>query len=62
MTYIKGHKLFANTYLCEFDDCLVLANTNDKGEIIKMVTFGQKEGEKENVSIESKIKDNIRIY
>lgn len=47
MTYQNGYKLFEDTYLCIFDECLVVAKVNEKGEIIKVTTFGERETENE---------------
>lgn len=44
MTYKEGYKLFEDTYLCVFDECLAIAKVNKQGEIIKVTTFGEKGG------------------
>lgn len=43
MKYEKGYRLDRYTYLCLFDECLAVVKTNDKGEIIRCVTFGGRE-------------------
>ena len=42
MKYEKGYKLFDDTYLCVFDECLAIAKVNKQGEIVKVSTFDKK--------------------
>lgn len=42
MTYLEGYKLFEDTYLCVFDEFLVVAKVDGNGEIVKVTTFGEK--------------------
>lgn len=44
MKYETGYRLFDDTYLCVFDECLAIAKVNKKGEIVKVITFGEKKG------------------
>ena len=39
----NGYKLFDDTYLFEINGCLAVAKVNEKGEIIRLTTFGEKE-------------------
>ena len=39
---VTVYKLFGDTYLAEFEKCLAVAKVNEKGEIIKVTTFGGK--------------------
>ena len=41
-TFVEGHKLFEDTYLCVFEECLVIAKVNKNGEIVKVSTFGER--------------------
>lgn len=45
MKVIEGHKLFKDTYLIALDTCLAVVKVNDKGEIVKVSTFGEKREE-----------------
>ena len=42
MKYEKGYRLNSDTYLCVFDKCLVIVKVNEKGEIVKVSTFGER--------------------
>lgn len=42
MEYKTGYRLFRDTYLCVFDECLVVVKVNEKGEIVRVTTFGEK--------------------
>lgn len=46
MIYKEGYRLFEDTYLCVFDECLVIAKVNKAGEIVKVTTFGEKQQQK----------------
>lgn len=43
MKYETGYRLDKYTYLCLFDKCLAVVKVNDKGEIVRVATFGNKE-------------------
>lgn len=40
--YKTGYKLFDDTYLCVFDNCLAVVKVGKEGNIIKVSTFGEK--------------------
>ncbi len=42
---IKWHRLDSHTLIAEMDICLAVVHVNDKGEIVRVVTFGEKEQE-----------------
>ena len=39
---IARYWLSKNKYIAELTTCLAVVTTNDKGEIIRMVTFGER--------------------
>lgn len=42
MKYETGFRLNVDTYLCIFDKCLAIVKVNEKGEIVKVTTFGER--------------------
>ena len=46
MEYKTGYRLFKDTYLCVFDECLVVVKVNKKGEIVRVTTFGERKEKK----------------
>lgn len=40
--FVKGYKLFEDTFLGVFEECLAIAKINERGEIVRMTTFGEK--------------------
>ena len=39
---IELHKLFNDTYLAVFEKCIAIAKVNEKGEIVRLSTFGNR--------------------
>ena len=50
MKVIEGYRLFKDKYLVVFDECLAIATVNDKGEIIRVSTFGERQVRDERLS------------
>lgn len=42
MKVLKWHRLDDHTLIAEMDVCLAVVHLNDKGEIIRLATFGEK--------------------
>ncbi len=39
---IRMHRLFADTYLAEFEHCLAVIKVDEKGKIVKVSRFGNR--------------------
>lgn len=42
---IKMYRLFDDTYLAEFENCIAIVKVNDNGEIVNFSRFGNRKGE-----------------